>query len=189
MSSAMDVVSLGSPAELEARFVPEAGMVGCSLRHGGEELLGQRRGLERYVSDRKTMGIPLLYPWANRLSSERFAVAGREVVLDGGAPAATPSRDPKGLPMHGLLAADPGWRVESADGQALRASLDFAERPDLLAAFPFPYLVELEARVTGWTLTIAATVSANGGVAVPISFGFHPYLQLPAVPRPDWQVE
>ncbi|HKN94372.1 MAG TPA: hypothetical protein VJU60_08575, partial [Thermoleophilaceae bacterium] len=109
----MEVVSLGSGAELEARFVPSAGMVGCSLRHGGVELLGQRRGLDRYISDRKTMGIPLLYPWANRLSAERFEVAGREVVLDAEPPAATPTRDPNGLPMHGLLAADSGWRVES----------------------------------------------------------------------------
>ena len=57
-------------------------MVGCSLRHRGEELLGQRGGLGTYVAERGTMGIPLLYPWANRLGRERFEVAGREVVLD-----------------------------------------------------------------------------------------------------------
>ncbi len=185
----MEVVSLGSEAELEARFVPSAGMVGCSLRHGGAELLGQRRGLERYISDRKTMGIPLLYPWANRLSAERFEVLGREVVLSGGPPAVTPTRDPSGLPIHGLLAADAGWRVESADGDRLKASLDFAGRPDLLAAFPFPHLLELEAAVTGPKLTITATVTASAGVPVPISFGFHPYLQQPDVARADWEVE
>jgi hypothetical protein len=30
---------------LVAVFVPEAGMICCSLRHRGEELLGQRNGL------------------------------------------------------------------------------------------------------------------------------------------------
>ena len=39
----LDAMALASPdAELEAVFVPEAGMVGCSLLHRGEELLGQR---------------------------------------------------------------------------------------------------------------------------------------------------
>ena len=34
---------------LVAVFVPEAGMICCSLRHRGEELLGQRNGLRAYV--------------------------------------------------------------------------------------------------------------------------------------------
>ena len=87
--------------DIQAAFVPEAGLVGCSLRHRGEELLGQRGGLEAYVAERKTMGIPLLYPWANRLSRRRFTLAGREIAID---PDATPLRlDANGLPMHGLL--------------------------------------------------------------------------------------
>src|SRR4051794_40022771 len=100
-------VSTLTSAELEATFVPSAGMVGCSLRHRGDEVLGQRGGLSRYVARRGTMGIPLLYPFANRIARRRFAVAGREVVLEpGGAPGTV---DHNGLPMHGLLAADPGW--------------------------------------------------------------------------------
>src|SRR3954453_365191 len=66
-----------SAGELEAVFVPDAGMVGCSLRHRGAELLGQRGGLGAYVAERKTMGIPLLYPWANRLGAWGCALAGR----------------------------------------------------------------------------------------------------------------
>ena len=85
-------------------------MVGASLRHRGEEVLGQRGGLEAYVAERKTFGIPFLYPWANRLGRRRFTVAGRDVDID---PARTPLRlDGNGLPMHGLLSATPGWKVE-----------------------------------------------------------------------------
>src|SRR4051812_2333470 len=93
-------VSTLTSAELEATFVPSAGMVGCSLRHRGEEVLGQRGGLQHYVTRRATMGIPLLYPFANRLASRRFSVAGREVVLEPGGPPGTMDHD--GLPMHGL---------------------------------------------------------------------------------------
>src|SRR3954452_21271064 len=92
-------LATGDEGGLEAAFVPAAGMVGCSLRHRGQELLGRRGGLAAYVAERKTMGIPLLYPWANRLSVWRCAVAGREIVID---PVATPlRRDANGLPMHG----------------------------------------------------------------------------------------
>src|SRR3954465_9121452 len=99
--------------DLEAHFVPEAGMIGCSLRHRGDELLGQRGGLDAYVSERKTMGIPLLHPWANRLSRRQFALAGRQIDTD---PSRTPLRmDGAGLPIHGLLSAVPGWVVDDHD--------------------------------------------------------------------------
>lgn len=130
----------GDIGSLEAAFVPGAGMVGCSLRHRGEELLGQRGGLRAYVDQRSTMGIPLLHPWANRVGKERFEVAGRQVVLDSG-PLAV-SRDPGGLPIHGLLAAARGWQVDrhegSRDGGDLTASFDFAAHQELMAMFPFP---------------------------------------------------
>ena len=64
-----------------ATFVPNAGMVGISLADDGVELLGQRRGLDAYVAHGKTMGIPILYPWANRLSANKYGVDGAVVTL------------------------------------------------------------------------------------------------------------
>jgi galactose mutarotase-like enzyme len=72
----------GALGGIEAIFVPEAGMICCSLRHRGEELLGQRGGLGKYVESGSTMGIPFLHPWANRLGRSRFELAGREVDLE-----------------------------------------------------------------------------------------------------------
>ena len=180
----------GDADGLDATFVPSADMVGCSLRHRGEELLGQRGGLRTYIAERSTMGIPLLHPWANRLARTRFSVAGAEVDLDD---AMTVTRDPNGLPMHGLLAATVGWRVNrheaTEDGGALAASFDFAEHRELMAAFPFPHEVLFEAILRGPTLTITTTVVASGDRPVPVSFGYHPYLRLPDVDRSEWEVE
>lgn len=176
---------------LEATFVPGAGMVCCSLRHRGEELLGQRGGLEAYLRERSTMGIPLLHPWANRLGATRFEVAGHEVDLEAAAPA--PKTDANALPMHGLLGAAKGWEVlrhqPSDGGAAIEAAFDFTEQPGLMAAFPFPHTLLLEATLERATLTISITVCATGIVPVPISFGFHPYLRLPGVERSEWEVE
>ena len=136
---------------IEAAIVPGAGMVVCSLRHRGEELLGQRGGLRKYMEHHSTMGIPLLYPWANRVSQDRFAVAGRTVDLGLADPA--PSRDPAGLPIHGLLGAARGWQVEShsarPDGGVLEASFDFAAHPGLTDAFPFPHELLFAAELRG----------------------------------------
>ena len=37
-------------------------MIGISLTDSGVELLGQRRGLDAYVTNGKTMGIPCCIP-------------------------------------------------------------------------------------------------------------------------------
>ena len=177
--------------ELEAAFVPEAGMVGCSLLHHGEELLGQRGGLARYVADRSTMGIPVLHPWANRVAERKFEVAGREVDL--WAHPRLYTLGPKGLPIHGLLAAAAGWRVErhedTPEGPRLVSTFDFAAHEDRMAVFPFPHQIQVEAGISDETLSIATTVHASGDVPVPIAFGYHPYLRLPGVERSAWEVE
>lgn len=176
---------------LVATFVPEAGMIGCSLRAGGEELLGQRGGLAKYVGSGSTMGIPFLHPWANRLGASRFELAGREVDLD--RPGLPLKRDAAGLPMHGLLTSIGGWTVErhleTEDGGVLAASFDFGAHIVLMEAFPFAHRVELRAELAGPELTIATTVRAGEDGPVPISFGFHPYLQLPGAPRAEWVID
>lgn len=176
---------------LVAVFVPEAGMICCSLRHRGEELLGQRNGLRAYVDRYSTMGIPFLHPWANRLGAARFALAGREVDLD--LPDLPLKRDDAGLPIHGLLPAAPGWRVERhaeiEHGGVLVASFDFAAYPHLLEAFPFPHRVEIEATLVEGSLEVTTSITATGAAPVPVAFGFHPYLCLPGVPRAEWVLE
>jgi aldose 1-epimerase len=176
---------------MEAAFVPSAGMVGCSLRHRGEELLGQRGGLRTYIEEHSTMGIPLLHPWANRLALSRFPVAGSVVELALDPP--PPALDANGLPIHGLLAAVSGWSMEAHkgtdDGGVLLARFDFASHNELLDAFPFPHQVLLDASLQATELRITTTILASDDGAVPISFGYHTYLRLPGIARADWEVE
>ncbi len=174
-------------SELSAVYVPGAGMIATSLSDDGAELLGQRRGLEAYLTAGKTMGIPLLYPWANRLSARTYEVDGDTVTL---APDAYGVRaDNNGLPIHGLLAAYPGWRAEQVSDQKLTAELDFGAHDELLASFPFPHRVELTVELADRTLTVSTTVTPTSDKPVPLAYGFHPYLQLPDVPRAEWQIE
>jgi galactose mutarotase-like enzyme len=176
-----------SVGELEAIFCPRLGMIGASLTHRGEELLGQRKGLPAYEERGSSMGIPLLHPWANRLAGLEYEAAGQRVTIDPDSPGVR--LDPNGLPIHGLLAANPGWRVEHERSHGLAATFDFGRHPKLLEAFPFPHELHLAIELSPTALTIATTLEAGTRAPVPVSFGFHPYLTLPGVPREDWHVE
>ena len=184
----LEHVTLRDPSSsLTATYVPTAGMIATSLSDDGVELLGQRRGLDAYISAGKTMGIPLLYPWANRLSAKTYGVDGETVTF---APDAYGVRvDNNGLPIHGLLAAYPGWRARQVSDQKLTAELDFGAQAELLPSFPFPHRVEMAVELSDRTLTVSTTVTPTSDKAVPLVYGYHPYLQLPDAPRSQWQVE
>jgi aldose 1-epimerase len=176
--------------DLHAAFAPGAGMLGCSLRHRGEELLWQGRGVGEYVRSGMTMGIPFLHPWANRLSSLEYDVDGHHVRLDPSSPLL--HVEEHGLPIHGLLGASPWWEVveRSADddGACVAAELDFGAHADLFAAFPFRHRVRVEATLRNGGLTVHTVLTPTGGEPVPVAFGFHPYLRLPGLPREEWHI-
>jgi aldose 1-epimerase len=165
-------------AALEAAFVPGAGMLCCSLRHRGHELLAQNAGVAAYAAHGKTMGIPLLYPWANRLAAFDYTAAGRHVHIPH-----DPSRvrlDAGGLPIHGVIGGRLAWEASpgaGGDPGALAATLSWSEeQPELFEVFPFRHELRYEARLGGGRLEIEVSVHACGADAVPLAFGFHPYL-------------
>ncbi|OBI46157.1 aldose 1-epimerase [Mycobacterium sp. E796] len=184
----MRIVTLTDPSSpVAAQFVPEAGMIGTSLTDAGTELLGQRRGLQAYLDAGKTMGIPILYPWANRLGANTYTAEGVTVALTPGENGVR--ADPNGLPIHGTLAAFPGWRVTAESDNELAAEVDFGADPRLLASFPYPHVLSVAVRLADRALTVRTTVTPSGDTAVPLCFGFHPYLRLPDVPRGEWMIE
>jgi galactose mutarotase-like enzyme len=183
----LSTVTITSPdGETVAQFAPEANLVCHSLRDHGDELLHPTHGLEAYAQRGKTTGIPLLYPWANRLSGRSYDAAGRHVELPD--PDGRYGLDPNGLPIHGALPSLLAWEV--APGSApdrLSARLRW-DRAELLALFPYPHEVTVEAAVASGRLSLGTTLRATGDEPVPVAFGFHPYLTIPGSDRRDWEV-
>ena len=167
----------------EATFLPDVGMLGISLRYEGEELLALPGGVAAYRAGRQT-GLALLAPWANRLGRWTYETAGVAVDLEG----LDLTVDENGLPIHGTLTAAPGWQVVSAESDCLRATFDYGGRPELLAAFPFPHLLEVDAVLDASSLRVVTTLHATGDRPVPVSFGWHPYLRVPGLPRQAWRL-
>jgi aldose 1-epimerase len=160
-------------------------MLGASLRHRGVEILRRVQDLESSASRGSTAGIPLLHPWANRLPGPRYRAAGREVVLDLSSPFL--HLDENGLPIHGVPWSRLQWALDRASRDRLAARLDWT-RSDLLAIFPFPHRLEMAATLGPEGLTLETTLVAGPDAPVPVSFGFHPYVGLPELPRAQWRL-
>jgi aldose 1-epimerase len=96
--------------------------------------------------------------------------------------------DPNGLPIHGALPGLLRWEPAPRDSEdRVSARLEWSA-PELLELFPFVHQLELEARAGDRELELITTLRATGDDAVPVSFGFHPYLQVPGAPRVEWEV-
>lgn len=189
LAPALERVVLSSGTGVEAVFVPAVGMLGTSLTIDGIELLAPRHGIEGYVEKGSTLGIPLLHPWANRLSAVRQQVGGAAWDVRVGDPGVHP--DKNGLAMHGLVAGLDAFVVEvveaSGDDSRLTARLVWDEGLDRFASFPFAHELVVAVSLRGHVLRIATTLTA-GEREVPVAFGWHPWFEFPDVAREEWEL-
>jgi len=171
-----------------AEFVPDAGMLGCSFERDGEQLLDLGKGLAAYAAHGHTMGIPLVYPWANRLERFEYRAAGKFVSFPDDR--ALTHADPNGLPIHGAIPGLMRWEPrDRVDESTLSARLSWnPPSQELEQLYPFAHEVGVEVAIAPGALAIATAVRAVGSDEVPISFGYHPYLRAPGGGRAAWRV-
>ena len=173
-----------------ATFLPGLGMTGVSLTHASGEFLALPGGLDA-LRRGSTGGLPILAPWSNRLSSPRYRVGRVDVDLTPALAAGRLHVDDNGLPIHGLLAGRSRWSVVGTGVRRgvpwLRCWID-VDAP----AFPFPHRLDVEARLRDAQgeakLEVVTTLTPTGRRAVPVGFGWHPYLRVPGTPRSRWRL-
>jgi galactose mutarotase-like enzyme len=173
--------------ELEAVVLPSLGMLIASLRARGDELVALPGGLGAWRAGHTT-GIPLLYPWANRLARRRFEVGTTPVDLR----RLDLHTDGNGLPIHGTMLARPEWEITrlgaGRTSARIAAGFDFGAHADLLASFPFPHELSVAVTLSASRLRVETGVRPTGRIPVPVAFGWHPYFQLPGRPRDEWEL-
>lgn len=178
-----ELVRLACGRDRAMTIAPTAGLCVVSLVLDGEELLALPTPLADFLAAERTGGIPLLYPWANRLRGDDPVVLGRALATRDSTRC---HRDGNGLPLHGLLLRWPSWSIDecSADDDVavLAASLDWAQHAELLRAFPFPHRLRVRFDLSPRRLEVTTRVEARH-TDVPVSFGWHPYFRL-AAPAP-----
>jgi len=115
-------------------------------------------------------GIPLLFPFPNRIRGGAFMFQGERFLID--------------PPRHGFV-RDKAWRVletgaSNLDGAWIRSGIKAADYPrEILGQFPFPFTLEVTHRVRNGALEIDAIAENTGERTMPTGFGIHPYFRRP----------
>ncbi len=124
-------------------------------------------------------GIPILFPFPNRIRDGRFAWEGKDYQLPG-------NDHIQKHAIHGF-ACRRAWRVvgQGADVSGawltgvFRASVDAT---DCAGLWPSDYEIRVTYRLGANRLRVTAEVSNPDKVALPFGLGYHPYYRLPFVP-------
>jgi aldose 1-epimerase len=130
-------------------------------------------------------GIPFLAPWADLLNEPAFWANGKKYLFN------MELGNVRGnMPIHGLLAASPLWRVTevTADARSARVTsrLEFWKYPDLMAQWPFAHEYEMTYSLADGTLEVKTTIANLSTEAMPVAIGYHSFFQIPDIPRDEW---
>jgi aldose 1-epimerase len=118
-------------------------------------------------------GIPLLFPFPNRIRGARLRWDGREYVLEG------IHQDGQGNAIHGLVFDRP-WRVTSRDESSALGQFQLSvDAPDRRALWPADFLFEVRYQLGEAGLRCDARVVNPDRVPLPFGFGTHPYFRVP----------
>ncbi|MBV9125944.1 MAG: aldose 1-epimerase [Planctomycetes bacterium] len=124
-------------------------------------------------------GIPVLFPFPNRIRDGRFSWEGKTYQL--------PLNDSsKKNAIHGFACRHP-WRVvdQGAEAESGWLTGEFwasKDAPESLALWPADHRIRLTYRLQGRRLRLEALVENPDTVSLPFGLGFHPYFRVPLVP-------
>jgi galactose mutarotase-like enzyme len=142
------------------RLVPERGGLISGWRCADREVV--YLDLERFLDPAQSVrgGFPVLFPITGGLPNNQLPL-------------------PQGtfmLPQHGFARQLPFTMEALADGRGV--ALELSDTPETLQAYPFQFLLRLEARLAPGALEISTTVTNRSDEPMPFSFGLHPYFNL-----------
>lgn len=120
-------------------------------------------------------GIPILFPYPNRVRGGRYRWGGREYEL-------SPSRalfDPAGNAIHGLCIDRP-WRVTASDNHYATGQFQLSrDAPDRLTCWPSDFLIEVRYELRRNALRGDVRIVNPDDKPLPWGFGTHPYFRVP----------
>jgi aldose 1-epimerase len=165
----VEVFSLAEAGSAVAEVAPSLGNNCFSFRT--REPVLEAVSFDEFVKRPTSYGIPLLFPFPNRIRDGRFVFQGE-----------TYAPDP---PRHGFVRDKP-WTVVShgaseAEGAWLTSRFDAGAHPEkVLRRFPFPFTLEATYRLKNGRLELEASARNTGDREMPVGFGIHPYFRKPA---------
>ncbi len=161
----------------EARVLPEVGANCVQFRLAGPsgqifDLLSAPPSADRLREAPSRYGVPLLFPFPNRIRLGRYTFQGKTYQL---------TTNSHGNAIHGLV-INQRFRVEAAEatehGAHLRCVVAHADLAGT-AGYPFPFRFVVDYVLRGSTLTLTVSATNTGDGPMPIGFGIHPYFSAP----------
>ncbi len=124
-------------------------------------------------------GIPILFPFPNRIAGGKFTFEGREVTL--------PRNEGGKNAIHGLVLDKP-WEIarrDTRESASLAGRIGTDTSPELASTWPFPFSLEVTWTLSGKTLSMVAVFRNIGGGRLPCGFGSHGYFKIPGSEKVD----
>jgi aldose 1-epimerase len=181
---------IDSARAMEVSICPSIGNVAFDVRAHGRPILMPPPRLSDWKQMPSQAGIPFLAPWANRLDTDGYWANGKRYLLN--PDAVEIRRDQNGLPIHGLLLFASDWRIVALEandsGAQVSSRLEFWKHPEWMAQFPFAHTIEMTHRLSDGILEVRITIENHSTDPMPLVIGFHPWYQIPDVPRDRWKL-
>jgi aldose 1-epimerase len=163
-------------AETEAILVPSFGFPCIAFRvtvdGGNWHVLSEPPDAVSFATRIGRYGVPLMYPWPNRIRDGTFTFEGRQYTVPVG------GRGPHAI--HGVT-RERAWTVDASGadehGAFCRADVRTGESHD--DVWPFQSVLSVEYRLHGRTLGVHAVAANLGSSPMPMGFGIHPWFDVP----------
>jgi aldose 1-epimerase len=189
----VQIVRLSDPAHgVEVSILPSLGNRAYELKIKGKNLLYFPGGIADFKSSggKGFNGIPFLAPWGNRISGGGFWANGKRYGFNSSL--GNVNLNSSGIAIHGMLTNSPLWEVTdvAADRQSAHVTsrLRFWRYPELMANWPFAHEYEMTYTLTERGLAVATVIRNLGAEPMPVVIGFHPYFNIPDVPRSECSI-
>lgn len=163
----------------EAKIVPEFGnnCFSYSFNVDGEriDILDPPPSLAVLKQRASGYGVPILFPFPNRIREGKFTFEGQDYQFDVPRPGANS--------IHGLVIDQP-WEVEEAEaddenGARLVSSIKSSDFPDIIRQYPFPFNLRVTYMLKDGVLSMVTEMENLGQKNMPMGYGIHPYFRAP----------
>jgi aldose 1-epimerase len=144
---------------------------------GGQsiDVIDSQPGFENGEGRVSGNGIPILFPFPNRIRGGRFSWRGREYVL----PESQVGYDTTGNAIHGFVIDRP-WRVVDQGPGFVTGEFQLSvDAPDRRQLWPADFVIRLRYELSGGKLRSVFQIINPDTVALPWGLGTHSYFKLP----------
>lgn len=116
-------------------------------------------------------GIPILFPFPNRIANAKFSWAGKDYEL--------PVNGGNGHAIHGFC-LDKAWRIAEQTATSVTGEFQLSvDAPERVSLWPADFILRMKYSIGASSLRCDVSVTNPSDAGLPWGYGTHPYFRLP----------